>query len=150
MGRLYYNKPAKENQEFTGMKMNAVSDINLPNTNLTKNYFEKIAKLVPTEIVAGYIALINLVPSIQIQSIKVWAYSIIFTLCLILTPIYLNAFSEKEKPKRNHLIISSVAFIIWAYTISGSLVIPKFYDSSLSSILLISFSLISGIIPLKK
>ncbi len=140
MSRLFY----EERDELPRL------NFEVDDSNHGKSYFEKVAKLVPTEIIAGYIALINLVPLIQLQITKEWVYLIIFFLCLILTPIYLNSFAIKGKSKKIHLVVSSFGFIFWAYSISGSVVLPSIYDSALSSIFLIAFSLISGIIPLKK
>ena len=145
MSRLFYASTTHEKGDITQLNFEVEQQ-----TNNAKRYAEKVAKLIPSEIVAGYIALINLIPLVKIPNISNWLYPIVFLLCLILTPLYLNVLAEKKRPKRNHLIISSISFIIWAYCVSGNIIIPKLYDSAISSMLLIAFTLISGVIPLKK
>jgi hypothetical protein len=73
-----------------------------------------------------------------------------FLLCLILTPIYLNRMADKGKPKRNHLIVSSVAFVVWAYFVSGKQIMPDLYDAALASMATLVFSVVSALVPLDK
>jgi hypothetical protein len=48
-----------------------------------------------------------------------------------------------------HLIISTVAFGIWAYAISGNVVLgPPGFQYALAGIALLLFTFISGFIPL--
>lgn len=54
MSRLYYDKPATS----TGLMRGKGA--------ATKEYLEKVAKLIPSEIVAGYMTIIGVVPSIGI------------------------------------------------------------------------------------
>ena len=145
MGRLFYEKPALEKGILPPKESESENT-----QNTTLKYLEKVSKLVPSEIVAGYIALVGLVPNIHFEGVKPWIYLGIFVVCLFLTPVYLNLQAESGKPKRNHLFISSIAFIVWAYTISGNFIIPQYYDSAIASIVLILFSLISGVIPLDR
>lgn len=112
-------------------------------------YLEKVAKLVPSEIVAAYIAILGLVPSIgnvALRPIVAWGT---FGVCLLLTPIYLNFQAVPNAPKRMHLLLSSIAFVCWAYAVSGQMLPPALYDPAIGSIELILFSLVSGVIPLK-
>jgi hypothetical protein len=111
-------------------------------------YLEKVAKVVPSEIVAGYLTLVGFVPLIRQATIRPWVYAAAFAICVILTPLYMNAQADKAKPKRRHLILSTVAFIVWAYAVSGNAVAAPLYDPAVASILLVVFSLISGAIPL--
>lgn len=118
--------------------------------NKVKGYLEKISKLIPSEIIAGYLAMFGLVPligKIEIHDYVLWG---VFALCLILTPVYLNGQAEKDQPKRAHLIVSSLAFVIWAYVTTGMTLIPDFYDAAIASIALVAFSLVSAVVPLNK
>ena len=136
MSRLYYEAstttPGLKNGDSEG----------------AKEYLEKVAKLIPGEIIAGYITLIGLVPSIKDNGLHTWFYGGIFLLCLFLTPYYLNKQAEKGKPKTVHLILSTIAFVLWAYAVSGGAVWPAIHDPGIASILLGAYSLISGKIPL--
>ena len=115
-----------------------------------KSYLEKIAKLIPSEVIAGYITLIGLLVAVKNLELRVVFYAIAFVLCLVLTPIYLNYQSDPGKPKKIHLCVSMVAFVVWAYATSGLQVTPQLYDPAIASFTLVAFSLISGAVPLRK
>jgi RsiW-degrading membrane proteinase PrsW (M82 family) len=138
MSRLYYEKSVD------------APDVRAGNGGGAKEYLEKVTKLIPSEIVAGYIALIGFVPMIRLipEDKHFWVYIGVFIACVILTIWYMNYQSEENKPKTVHIIVSTCAFIIWAYTISGNIVWPEIHDPAIASIILIIFSLISGKIPL--
>lgn len=145
MSRLYV-----DNKNTNG-NIRTMGEANGKPTSPTKSYFEKVAKLVPSEIIAGFLAMCGFVPNIGDDSINSrTVYLIIFGFCLILTPVYLNFFAEKDKPKRIHLIISSLAFVVWAYVTTGSELFPDFYNAAIASIILVAFSLVSALIPLNK
>jgi hypothetical protein len=114
-----------------------------------KEYLEKVAKLVPAEILTGYSALISLFLT-KSAAEKEWACGAFFVLGIILTPTYLNNMAEPGKPKTVHLVVSTIAFVVWAYFTSAYQVIPQYYDSTWATAALIVFSLVSGAIPLKK
>lgn len=144
MGRLYYEEKNDPTQPkaFAG-EGKGFSD------NL-----EKVARLIPSEIIAGYLTMIGFVGSVKsvsMQNIIIWS---IFAIGLILTPIYLNNVAEADKPKRNHLILSTIAFIVWAYVTTGKqlsdTIGSDLFDQPVASIVLVAFSLISSVIPLNK
>lgn len=142
MSRLYYEDPP-------------VSQFHVeqePNEKKTRSYLEKVSSLVPAEIIAGYLAMVGFLDRIEGGVIveKQGVLIGIFVLCLILTPLYLNFQAEKNRPKIYHLILSSIAFMVWAYVTSGEKFRGINYDADIASIILISFSLISALIPLKK
>lgn len=141
MSRLHYDKQVNPNQP------RAVSG---EEEGKAKGYLEKVAKLIPSEVIAGYLAMFGFVPLIQKPETHTMVFWGIFILCQILTPIYLNSQAEEGKPKRVHLIVSSIAFTVWAYVTTGKTLVPDYHDAAFASIILIAFSLISAIIPLKK
>lgn len=144
MGRLYYEKQIDPTQPkaFAGEGQNF------------NDYLNKVARLIPSEIIAGYLTMIGFVGSVknmQVQNVTAW---VVFALGLILTPIYLNNVSEADKPKRNHLILSTIAFLVWAYVTTGKQLLatisPNIFDQAIASIVLVAFSLISAVTPLNK
>ncbi|WP_394666424.1 hypothetical protein [uncultured Chryseobacterium sp.] len=145
MGRLYYEKQNDPLQPkaVAGEK----EDFN--------NYLDKVTRLIPTEVIAGYLTMIGFAETIKnekTQNIFIW---FIFLIGLALTPLYLNNVAESDKPKRNHLILSTLAFVIWCYVTTGKLLLETIslgdiYEPAIASITLVSFSLISAIIPLNK
>jgi len=144
MGRLYYEKQIDLTQpkafEGEGQDFN--------------DYLNKVARLVPSEIIAGYLTMIGFVGSIknmQAQNIITW---VVFAISIVLTPIYLNNVADADKPKRNHLILSTIAFLVWAYVTTGrqllATISPDIFDQAVASIVLVAFSLISAVVPLNK
>ncbi|GAB2178262.1 hypothetical protein [Dongia sp. agr-C8] len=110
---------------------------------------KKIAKLIPAELITGYTGLIGVALNIRVEW-QPYAYAAFFLLCWVLTPFYLNQMAEPGKPKRNHLIVSTLAFPVWAYLVSGHQVIPDYFDAGLATAVAIVFSLITGLIPMNK
>ena len=145
MARLYYEELALNDGQLPRMGFSTQAE-----KSSTMRYLEKVSKLVPSEIIAGYMTLVGFVPLVKVSRLQPWLYLGILTLCVVLTPSYLNLQAEKNKPKRNHLILSTIAFLIWAYVISGPTIIPQFYDQAAASIVLIAFSLASGVVPLNR
>jgi hypothetical protein len=143
MARLYYETPKLNPEVVDGDR----SD------DKALDYLEKVAKLIPGEVIAGYLAIFGFIPAIKIASFQpysYWAYLSIFVLCAVLTYFYMRKQALPDKPKQIHLIISTLAFVVWAYVTTGKTLIPQGYDSALASIVLILFSLISGLIPLTR
>lgn len=115
----------------------------------TAAYLEKVAKLVPSEVIAAYIGAIGLVPLVQSSELKAFAAWFVFAVCLVLTPFCLNFQAVEGKPKRIHLTLSTVSFVVWAYAYSGALLPGLPYDPAAASIVMVLFSAVSGVIPLK-
>lgn len=142
MSRLYY-----ESSQETRFLKNRESG-----QGRSRSYLEKVSSLVPAEIIAGYLAMIGFLDKHD-NSVVVEKQGFligIFVLCLILTPLYLNFQADKDKPKIVHLVISSVAFVVWAYVTSGEKFSGLIYDSDIASVILIAFSLVSALVPLNK
>jgi hypothetical protein len=144
MGRLHYEKQSDPTQPtaFIGTGQNY------------NDYLNKVAKLIPSEIIAGYLTMFGFAGSITNPRTQPWIFWVVFAIGLILTPIYLNNVAEAQKPKRNHLILSTLAFIVWAYVTTGEKLLPTIpggsFDQAISSIILVAFSLVSAVIPLNK
>ncbi len=111
---------------------------------------KKVAKLVPGELLTGYMGLISLSMNVENPAVLPWLFVISFILCLVLTPIYLQRMADAGKPKRNHLIVSTVAFVIWAYFVSGQQVLPDWHDTAVATFILVVFSLVSTVIPMNR
>jgi hypothetical protein len=112
---------------------------------------KKIAKLIPTELVTAYGALVGASLAIRWANLRLPGVAICFVICWVLTPVYLNLVADKDgKPKRNQIIVGTLAFPIWAYLVSGNQVMPDYYDAAMATIIATIFSLISGIIPMNK
>jgi len=136
MARLYYERPKTAAALASG------------SPQALDEWAEKITKLIPSEIVAGYLTLVGLIS--KLTSNARWWMWISVGVCFVLTPLYLKKVAVPGKPIRNHLIVSAFGFIVWAYSVSGHLVVPNYYDAAVASIVLVLFTLISGVIPMDK
>ena len=113
------------------------------------SYLERVAKYVPAEIVAAYIAIIGF--AANVSNGKQIAMIVAFSVCLIATPLYLWRMGKTSKVKAIHLAVSSLAFVVWAFAAGGTSGVfgPNgldIYDPSWASIALIVFTLVSGLI----
>jgi hypothetical protein len=138
MARLYYEDSANRPKLMGGGKQDR------------RTYLEKVAKLVPAEIVAGYTAINGFIPKIDPQTWHFGFYWGAFGLGVVGTFFYMLWQSEKDKPRWPHIIVSTVAFVVWAYATAGEhLLSAPYYQAPIASIVLVVFTLISGKIPLR-
>lgn len=136
MTRLYYDMPPNVVKTMSGQQK-------------SKQYLVKVAKLVPVEIVTAFTAAISIIPAIADPTFEKIALIIIYLTCLIGTPLYMNQMAEVGKPKRAHIIVSTLAFLFWSYHVSGPILSEYInHNAGFSSVLLIAFSVISGKVPL--
>ena len=71
-------------------------------------YLDRVAKYVPSEIVAGYIALNGAATALPVA----WRFGMlagIFVLCLVLTPFYLKKMAKPGDPTQPQTTISTIA-----------------------------------------
>ncbi|NAS14335.1 hypothetical protein [Poritiphilus flavus] len=154
MSRLYYEKVTIPTRNPIVAADSDEPEVS--NNQDIKGYLEKVSSLIPAEVIAGYLTMFGFVPLIDETTQGILSKNettvawIVFFFCFLLTPIYLNYQAEKGKPKQIHLIISSVAFVIWSYVTTGASLIPDYYNAALGSIFLVAFSLISGFVKLNK
>jgi hypothetical protein len=146
MSRLYYDKPAIQPQKAPP----GPGGGDQPRQGPASEYFEKVAKLVPSEVIAAYIAVMGLIPAMHDEHKRPFWVWTTFLVCLVITPIYLNLLASAGKPKWVHILLSMLAFVVWAFAISGKALIGDSFEPIAASIVLILFSLISGAIPLKQ
>ena len=142
MSRLYY--PPPQPGALAAGKKKPKFDI--------QDTAKKVALLIPSELVTAYSGLISLSQNVKHESWRPWLFGFSFVLCLVLTPIYLWNMRDKgkTKPIRIHLIVSTLAFVVWAYFTSGQQVVPDYWDAALASILMVVFSVITALIPTDK
>jgi hypothetical protein len=112
------------------------------NTSNPNNYKDRLVKLIPSEIVTGYITLQGLISGRPGNNTALFT-SIAFISLLILTPFYLKNISGVSKT--GQIIFTSIAFIIWVMASGGfHYIFPEvkiFDDNFLGSMLLIIYTL---------
>jgi hypothetical protein len=123
-------------------------------TTQVDNYAARIAKYVPAEVIAFYVAADKLFvpasssapsgsPVVGISPITsfidthgVYFAAGIFFFALLATPLYILQQSEKGQPWSVHATMSSIAFVIWSYATQGALFqVSGLYDARLGSLL---------------
>ena len=106
---------------------------------------ERVAKYIPGEIVAAYIFFNGLINAEHSHGMRTTYFSVTFVFCLIMTPIYLGRVAEAGDPKRYQQVVSSIAFILWAYALGvGIFVELGIYLPILAGLLLGMFSVVSA------
>lgn len=152
MSRLYYEKPKFTPADKNLKGTDATPPPTPPNNSGILEYLNKVATLVPSEIIAGCLAMQGFAGTItepKQHGFYIWA---VFAFGLILTPLYLNKVADKGRPKTRHLILSAFAFVVWSYVTSGealqATITDMHYYPAFASGLLIAFSIASALIPL--
>lgn len=142
--------PAK-NRPLPGPKV-----ANASTKDNVKEYTERVAKYVPAEILSAFTILNTTFTSAE-GTLKFWGLLVSTLLLWVLTPIYFWWMKkpEDEPSFKTQVWVSFIAFIIWAYVISGDQGIfgkegLGVYVSQVGVALMVFFTLISGfIIPRK-
>lgn len=126
----------------------------------TDDFATRVAKYIPSEVVAGYIALDRTLndtrryfglrnfeaasPSFVLDILP----ELVFLLCLIFLPIYVRRVARTEQFGSwvFHAAIMLLGFIVWSYAVVGSVFVKHgLYDARLAGVMLIVFSLTSGL-----
>jgi len=113
-------------------------------------YTDKIVKLIPTEVVAGWIAVNSIIVAAS-QHPRTGTLILLFIVFAVFAAAYTwKQTSEKSAPKPYiQTAVSTFAFAVWAYAIGGPFPqwVPGLYDALFGGILLIVFTLASGLVP---
>ena len=127
-----------------------------PTVNKSDEYFGKIVKYIPTEIVAGYVALSGFIKALPMQLQFGWCCFVTLVL-LILTPAYLRRSTQDASTSRAHAVCGTIAFAAWVFATGG--LFERFqitgnggwYHRAMGSIVLVlvclSLPLIENLVP---
>src|SRR5208283_3127540 len=137
--RLYY-PPVNKPQLASG-----TTDV----AQVAGNAVEKIVKLIPAEVIAAYYALIYLASDVARESWHIWLFGIAFLAGLIATPIYLYKKADHQKPYKTQIVMSTIAFVPWAFLTTGKQVVPRYYDSALAGFVVVIVTLFTGWFPIR-
>jgi len=121
-----------------------------------KEYFERLGKYVPAEIIAAFMAMNGVLMTLN-GNTRFIARICSFSICWIFTPIYFKLVSTTtdQASLRAQQIVSFFAFLVWAYATTGNEGVfgengLKIYREPIGTAMIIVFSLISGSISPKK
>ncbi len=118
--------------------------------NDTQSYADKVVKLVPTEIVGAYMVLAGIVgvtastPTAPTDSLSKILIQGVFFVLLVLTPLYLWRVSGVTNIVQ--LVVTTLAFILWIYTLGGPFAVWGIYEPKVAAILLTLWSFIIPVI----
>ena len=114
-------------------------------------FLGKVAMMIPGEVVVGYQFIMGLIPTVPNADARPWLYLGSFILFAILTAVYMgNRMTGFER--RKHLWLFVLAYIVWAYGLSGDKLVPIGWwtHESARGIVLAVGSLLLGIPKLPK
>lgn len=120
------------------------------------NHLDKVAKLVPAEIVAAFLAADNLILSgltleNDTSNKSEIVYWVVFCVLLVVTPFYIKrAITSEFKLLKPQIFVSTMAFVFWVYAIGGPFKLAGIHEPLFAGLGLILFSVISPLLIPKK
>lgn len=150
--RVRLNTPGAP--QFDGAAADQTTDVD--------NYTTRIVKYIPAEVVSFYLASDKLAAHLTdpgdsagnlgtrfVSEYHFWVSLIIFVLGLVGTPFYLKQQAQVNQPWLTHAVVSTIAFVIWAYAVRGT-IFADIYVAGIAGILVLVFTFVSGlVIPIK-
>lgn len=111
--------------------------------NNKDEFKDKLLKIIPSEIVAAYLAIQGLLAG---QG-KI-AITIVICVLFLITFLYLDKIEGVKDSM--HKIFSSISFLVWVYAVAPESILGKLYNASLASIILILWTLVIPLIVANK
>lgn len=124
--------------------------------NSTQPFQDKVVKLIPTEIVGAYMVLNGIIglpaspvvadmrfpsaPPVSDDTLRFYLVQAVFAILLVLTPLYLAKIAKVTN--RRQLAVTTMSFVVWAYTLGGPFVVWGLYYPLVASVLLVIWSLV--------
>jgi hypothetical protein len=109
-----------------------------------QDYKSKLLKLIPSEIIAAYMVIHGILAGQVIQvgqndltHIVGWS---VFIALLVLTPLYLVKLHNVKS--RAQVILTTISFPVWVYTIGGPFKMAGLYQPQIASCILVVWTLI--------
>lgn len=157
MSRLV-RKPQVSDEHISDLERVLRSDLDgiaVPNTEPGDNYFVRLAKYIPGEVLAFFMV-INAILEQAIKSggsaatmagipVSMVAMCALIASCLVLTPLFCWYVREDGDAWIVNAIVSTIAFPFWAY-LMGAVAFANHHDGNLAAILVLTFTPVSGVI----
>lgn len=136
MGRLVEAQP-RGARAFSG---NGAKDV--------KDYLDRVGGYVPAEILAAYLTLLPIIigttktqPKFQLGLLAF----ILLGLGVFNLP-YISKMAKPGEPKRKQMFLSTLAYLVWTYSIGGFWTQIGLYHEAVAAILIVFVSLGSGLV----
>jgi uncharacterized membrane protein len=110
------------------------------------DYTTRVLKYIPAEVVVLYVSGVAAIPAHAAhRAAALWG---VFGFCLAATPLYLLKLTHDagRKPAWGQVLLSTVAFPVWAYAIGGPFATLPWYEAYLGSLLLLAVTFLFGLI----
>lgn len=106
------------------------------------DYASRVAKYIPAEIIAGFIAIDGILKAVSDP--PAFLYWLVFAFCLVLTPFYTWRISnQKDLPTAiSQIVISTCSFACWVFAFGGPFKFFDWYQPYIGSILLVMATLL--------
>lgn len=157
MSRLV-RKPQVSGEQISDLERVLRSDLEgiaVPNTDPGDNYFVRLVKYVPGEVLAFFMV-INAILAQAIKSggndaamagipVSMVAAGALIAGCLVLTPMFCWYVREDGDAWLLNAVVSTIAFPFWAY-LMGAVAFTNHHDGNLAAILVLTFTAVSGVI----
>lgn len=101
-------------------------------------YLSKLLKLIPSEVVAAYLAIVGMIPDTY-QNTKL-LLTIVSLILLAIIPFYLVKLHNIQRVSQ--IIFVMCSFIIWVYSLGGPFKEFGIYEAFIGSIILILWTLL--------
>lgn len=117
-------------------------------------YLERIAKYVPAEVLAFFV-FVNVILAQAVKtggdSAMMAGYPVMLVaqaaliIGVLVTPLFVWYIREEGDAWLTNAVVSTLAFPVWAYVL-GAVAFTPYHDGNLAAILLVTFSMVSGLI----
>ncbi|MBM4289504.1 MAG: hypothetical protein FJ135_15410 [Deltaproteobacteria bacterium] len=105
------------------------------------SYSERLQKLIPTEVIAAYLAIHNVINSVDLDDgRKIFLHALSALILLILQPFYQYKILQRTYPPL--IIVSCISFVIWAVSVGGIMEGFEFYLPIYSTIAIILWTFV--------
>jgi len=118
-----------------------------PENRKETTYSERLVKYIPAEVLAGYIFVGSQTAHFETHSSKVIFLLTLIGLCVVAIPIHYRQILPRTKKARKHMLISQVAFLVWAYAIGGPVAVVGWHHPGIGGLVMVAFTFL---IPLFK
>lgn len=118
------------------------------------DYVSRVAKYIPGEVVAAYTALLGILANMDV-SVRDGFSIAAFAICVVANVVYLRVLAKQSHPFGRQAVVSTIAFGVWSYAVGRDVGLfgddmLGWYEASIASFLLVSFTLVSGAVPAPK
>jgi hypothetical protein len=103
---------------------------------VVQSYQDRMLKLIPTEIIAAYMALQGVVPAAYAK----WATLAAAVILVALTPLYLTRLQQVHRV--GQVVMTTIAVVVWLYTLGGPFQYWGLYQPWIGSVLLVLWTLV--------